>query len=499
KEIEKQWLHYEKDLATLSIFNDQERRLARALVWRRVSEIWRKSHVPEGSVLGRFAKKDDRDRLLECAEKCVELAPEHAFAYRALIEAFETLGDDPGAAKARRRLLQRFPDDAEAHSWLLAYYLLYDEPQKALAHAEHARKLQPLDESLRAAAAEARVALARQLALEDRFAEAREQFALAEQVFPPNKEDFTVLACRAVLEERAGDEEAAQQWRTRAGASLVEATPLTLALAAETRRYKLPVTRAKQWNDQWKKELKQKCNSETAGAMCRLMARRLVDGAEYVGRSGHISELKKYIRRCTRVKWREEDLRHVCRFLRELYESDPRDNPRLLEDCLDKGMRVFPQSPFFHFHRGELEVELGPFDCDRYLAHECFSKAAKYAENSPFPEDASILEDARKRLTFLGEVGMPTSPPFSFMDQFFESSYEDDDDDDWEEDEEPLSPEMFDHPAARELLELMAKKMGIDPNAALDAMTREDFERDGDPLPGPHPRKGASPHRSKRK
>lgn len=501
-DAERHWLRYEADLATLPLFSEQERALARALVWKRLTTELLREHANVEDILYGPADREITSKILSYAEKCAELAPEYAFSYRLLAKACDEVEEDDRAADAYVRLLAKFPEEFDALLWLMDYHQQGDDPEAALEYAERARKLRPLDDRLKLNTPYLRLALMRRLAVAKRFAEAREQYAIAESAVPAIREDFAVLARRALLEEKAGDLEAAEQWRSRAAELLVEPTPLWFVLAAETRRYKLPPARAKHWNDLWKKDLKKPCRSETAGAMCRVLENYLRADAVYVGRSGHITELKKYVRRCTRVKWREEDLRDVCEFLKQLEEFAQSDLSTL-EKFVVKGTALFPSSPYFHFERGRLEIDKGPIDCNRHLAHASFTKAAELAQKAPGVENEHILHQAREKLTFLGEVGLQSSYlDFGGFFDDFEDDFDDDDLDEWDDSPEgafPPMPELINNPEVREMIAAMARRFGVDPDLALDALERGELPPGVEIPPGSPPSQPPSRRKPKKK
>jgi tetratricopeptide (TPR) repeat protein len=493
------WLRYEKDLANLPAFNAQERRLARALVWRRVGDALLHDFgedQEQALIVGRQGDESPEE-VISFFEKCLELAPEHSFSYQALAHACEATGRLERAAETYEQLVERFPEDFDSLLWLANHFMRRDKPPRAIDYLQRARKLRPLDATLKMSLGYQHVSLARHEALAGRFEEGRRHFAEAATIYPPVNDDYTYLTKRSIFEEKAGDMEAAKRWQAQAREQIAEPAPVLLLEAVESRRYQLPASHGKALAEQWIKELKKKCRSETAGAMCQLLHGYLVAELEYTGRASHLAELIKYVERGSRVRWREEDLRHVCQFLDFVHKQKHGNVLATLEKYVKKGVRSFPQSAFFHFFLGELEFGKGPYQCNRRLAHDSFSRAVALSETPTDPAEAIVREAAQKRLTFLGAVGDAPPLPLNFYDDlpFLDDDYDDEYDDFDESDLQALGPQMAElaqNPAMRDLIAGMARSMGIDPDEAFDHIarrTQSDSQETGRSKPAKKPKR----------
>jgi hypothetical protein len=163
----------------------------------------------------------------------------------------------------------------------------------------------------------------------------------------------------------------------------------------------------------------------------------------------------------------------VCVFLQAVQSlgdefPDPTD---LLKRLVDKGRKRFPQEAAFHAIRAQLEIDRGPYRCDRRLAHRCFELARQCAQKSGRPEDALFAQVADEGLAFLEHAeemsSLPFGPPFAMEDM------EED-----EEEEAEDSPGITFHDIV-DTIRRMAKAMGVNPDHVL-----KDLEKGG--IPGPH-------------
>ncbi len=181
-----------------------------------------------------------RRDVIAAVEESLKLAPDHVESYRMLVEVHRECRDDHAMVAAANRLLARFPEEFGTVRLLARHFLNVGEPHKALPHVIQARRLKPLDESLRSLESSIRIALARQLAREGKFDEGRAEFALVEGLTPEDLRDYYYLARRAMLEYKAGQDAEGDRLVEQARATLVEPAPLWLAMAIEAVRYGMP-------------------------------------------------------------------------------------------------------------------------------------------------------------------------------------------------------------------------------------------------------------------
>ena len=91
-----------------------------------------------------------------------------------------------------------------------------------------------------------------------------------------------------------------------------------MVLAIESIRYVMSGATRGAYAELWAADLKKKCRSTTAGEMASALHDYLQAGVEYPGREDHVKQLTAYLKRTTRLKYRQIDIEHVCRFLRAM-------------------------------------------------------------------------------------------------------------------------------------------------------------------------------------
>jgi hypothetical protein len=211
-----------------------------------------------------------------------------------------------------------------------------------------------------------------------------------------------MVARKAALELKADCPAAARSLIEEAQEALPEPTALWLAMTIEAIRFDLPDKETWLYEKRWRDALKRRCRSETAGRLCELLHSHLAQAEPYDGCQEHTQDLRKYIRRCSRVKWQEEDLRHVCEFVRTV------EDEALLAKLVKRGLQTFPQAAFLHLHAGDLEIKKGPFLCDRDKATRYLEQAIQLGTASGDPRDLSYVEAAKEASSFLEDHEAPS-------------------------------------------------------------------------------------------
>jgi tetratricopeptide (TPR) repeat protein len=469
------WEKYLKDLETIPGLSDEERPLARALVWMHLGELHLDVVEIDEDESDDFDDDDfddedegddesgresdlawSRKQAITSIERSLELAPRHRPAYQLLVEAYEEWGDTEKLETARLRLVEAFPDDLDTLIALASSYSR-TKPERALEFVERARKLKPLDDDLQDMAFGIRVTLARSLALEKRWDEGRAQFDEAGRLLTSRQDVYLFLGRRAILETKAGHRELADRYEKEALALLAEPTPLWLLFHIESVRYKLTKAAQKHYEDLLKKDLKKKCASETAGAMASLLYAFLGTATDYPGRDQHVQAVAAYVSRTSRMKFRLEDLEHVCQFLAML----PKQR-KLFEKLVRRGLKDHPESPVFQMMGAGIEIEKGPFLMSPVVVRKHLDTALKQAEASSKSEYTRLIPRIKQMasligqltdgpLGFLGGFGGPPSGRSgpSFLDPFINLGDDEyDDDDDEFDDPRPGFPRMLPGPRA---------------------------------------------------
>lgn len=449
----KSWRRYLRDLESGCPVPGGESRQVQALVWRRIGEMC--AHLLEEDAHDGFGfspdelQREDLDYSAEAVaafEQSLRLDPTQRKTHEKLIDLYEELDEPARIVEAATRLLENFPDDVKTMERLVAHHMDYDEPDSALRFIDRIRKLQPLNTKIDSNEAWARMAMARHLALQGRWQEGREQFARLSTLPADVVEPYRLLARQAAFEFKAKQDAQAEAFMRKAETELAEPTPLWLALAIETARYKLPKALQKQFNQQFKTAAARKATTATASALAKVMIAYVVEDVRYPGRDTHVRETLRYLGRTTRLKYLEPELTKVCMFLQAADEEGP-----LLDKLALRGEKLFPNSPFFLNQAAVFELSKGPYDCDLQRAHALLEKALPLAQASQNPADAALIPVIKESLSKLQDIreamesmplppgGLPRSPAElqAMLADMMMNEYEDDDDDFFDDDPGP--------------------------------------------------------------
>ncbi len=414
------WTRYVADLGQCEALKAEERPLAQAIVLNRIAEIHLEELVAgsgEDHEFPDFDFDDDdtetgpdddmvstKEDVIESIERSLQLAPRYRPTYDMLLELGERTGDQEVIHRARKRILEVFPDDTQT---LVAFAKdLYerDDVAGAFDSITRARKLKPLDEDLIEIEVRIRTSLARRLALERRWDEGRAQFAAIEQLRPGALRSYAHLAWKAIFEIKASQRDAADRYEQAAATLVPEPAPLWLVFRVGSVLYKLTRATQKHYLDLWKMELKRKCRSETAGAMASFW----MSMAPYHGRESDTAELLKYLRRSTRLNYRLADLEQVCALL-----LDTKTAHKLVCQLAERGLKTYPNAVKLHLAvaTGWGQDSQGWRNAHKVRAH--LENALELAESSSQREDRELLPVIRRMLTVHTEL-MSQQPILDF-------------------------------------------------------------------------------------
>ena len=241
---------------------------------------------------------------------------------------------------AARRLLAKFPDDLDTLTLLAHHYTKNDDPAAALPLVEQARVLKPLDESLRELEWTIRVDLARSHALGKRWEQGRAEFVAAVNLVPDSKTKYHFLAQRVMFEAKAGERDLSNGYLEQAHACLNEPTPLWLALAIESIRYRMTKATKDGYTKLWESDLRLKRQGETGGLMAALLDGLWKAGVEYSGRATHIKKVAAYVGPGSRLKYRQIDIENICEFL-----GHTNQKAATIEKLVAVGLKQYPFRP----------------------------------------------------------------------------------------------------------------------------------------------------------
>jgi hypothetical protein len=226
------------------------------------------------------------------------------------------------------------------------------------------------------------------------------------------------------------------EYLEQARACLNEPTPLWLALAIESIRYRMTKATKDGYTKLWEADLRLKRQGETGGLMAALLDGLWKAGVEYTGRATHIKKVAAYVGPGSRLKYRQIDIENICEFL-----GHTNQNTATIQKLVAVGLKQFPRSALLNFRAAALETGKGLFG--GYRARQYLDTALKLAEASTDPKETALVDYIKKALTLLNEmdempIGFPSfrdgrpNIPFGAFTDFFEDWDEDDDDDEFE-------------------------------------------------------------------
>ena len=410
------WVKYVHDLETISAFSPAERVLAQAMVWNRVAMHYRGAADElenPGSPMGMltrlmFMDQADpvhcerlRKQAVDCLEKSLKLAPLHRPTYRILIDVHKDWKNGPKVEAAACRLLEKFPDDLETLELLLDSTFRQDRLDEAITYVERARALKPLDPALRDQEVGVRIGLARQCAVAGRWDKGREQFQAAEELDPDLRGQFFYLARKAIFEAKASRPDESDRFLKEAQAALPEPTPLWLVLTIESSRYRMTAVTTKAYLALWTEQLNKKCQSQTAGEMASSLCAYVGLDVDFPGRAEQIAQVLAYLKRTTRLKYRQIDIERVCDFLGHM---PGKKNEDLLSKLVKHGLKLYPGSAQLNFQAGLAALsKCSPPFIDPGVARHV-EKALQLAEESKLPRELKYLPAIKETLTLIKEL-----------------------------------------------------------------------------------------------
>jgi hypothetical protein len=407
------WIGYLDDLATLEVFDPSESPLAQAIVWNRVAELRRieldwLTEQPERAfppfarsrppVLAGTELSRARRGIVDALSRSLELAPRYLPSHRLLVEVYGEWDDTHNMGAAANRLLEVFPDDDETLTLMAVSCHARGDLAAALGFVQRARRLKPLDDSLRALEWTIRIGRAREAALASKWDDGRAEFAAAALLRPGDSRDYTVLVRRAIFELKAGETARSDEY-VRDAQSRTDAAALWLALLIESIRHELPASVAAGYNSRWEAELKKKYRSQAAGEMAAILHAFLGSDITYRGRPRHVEQLVAYLARGTRSKSRREDVEWIVEFLELVPGEDD-----LLERVVKAGVKRHPDSALLNLRAGVVEWSRRSMFGLGASGRRYLENALKLAEASTDPRVTARLEEIRAFLSVVHEL-----------------------------------------------------------------------------------------------
>ncbi|MEQ8787731.1 MAG: tetratricopeptide repeat protein [Pirellulaceae bacterium] len=383
--------------------------------------------------------------------KAIRSYPPLVEAYRELSSLHDRRGEPEKSAGAVRRLLEQSPDDYEAHAKLAQLYLELEDPAKSEPHIEAISRLRPRGLETRVLRWNHTLAMVRALTKAKQYEAARQELAKVAQAPPADVVGYVVPTIRAAIELKAGGEEAAQRHLDEALASVEEPTIVWMQMAVLAARMSLPVKTRKDFNERFKKALKKKPRSETAGGLAKIVRSFRANNYQYVGRATHQRLVHAYLKRTAKIRWQEADLKQVCMCL------DIGKDRVLRENLLERGMKRYRNSPYFTIHYAIQRLyEIGRLgeNHDVYQWHWELNELHRKVDRAmaearqASPLDESLIGDGQRALASIEQAQalLRRPRPFYFHplgeveDEYDEE--DDDDDDDVYAGDPPAPAEM---------------------------------------------------------
>lgn len=393
-----------------------EVRQLQALIWRRIGETWANlAYDPAFDLFSPRMSREEREEADELGAEAIDAYktslqydPAQRATYDRLLELAIKSEQPQLIISTLQDMLKVFPDDAVALRRLVVTYQKNNQPEEVLSHLERLRGLTPLDASLGAVEAWARCFIAREHALKKVWDTGRAELDRVESSLLEHIPLMWLLPRRAAFEFKAGETERAEAYVAQAYATHPVRAVTSLLLAVESVRYKLSKPLQKRFNADFKAALVPKASGEIAGGLAAVIREYIESGVDYTGRAAHLQDIIRYIRRTTRAKYQESELRQVCQLLQtQEYEQ------KLLETFSVRGLRNYPKSPFFLKWDIQATLHSGPFSFDPQALQKKADKLLALAEASQHPEDIEALPEIKSIVASARDlVEMRKSTPF---------------------------------------------------------------------------------------
>ena len=428
------WQRYEHDLRENPMHwpADQLTR-ARALVWLRMAH--NAADVADGppSIMP-FDFMDEKPRkrrplnpsVEQCFQHSIDLAPDQVDAYVDLVNHLLGQNQKSKAEKAVRKLLQRFPNHGQSLE-VLAELRKDADPAEALELYGRALQANPLEPRLRSKICEAHLVAACQDAAQSRFVEARQHLDEA-ATLGDNLAPGRLLAVRAVIAYKAGQNEEAETLRAQANAAAGLPLLVTFLVLGEAVRLKLD----RSLKARFEKEFKEGIDCATPSAadaalLARFVAMLLMRGLDYHGMKTHVKKVVAYLERVKPHEANESQWMAIAVALGEMGVGI-----RILRRIARTGQGLFPKSPVFRIMEvNALLLRGNPKPGDFYPLQQLLAEAEQLARDMPPGEQRdhylTLTAELMKRVNMLNPFAAMMDGAFG---SFFDGANDDDDEDD---------------------------------------------------------------------
>jgi len=431
------WRKYQESLAeSPSAWPKEQVERVRALIWCRMGD--NAANVPDPDEipdLPHFLRNHpDRPKPLrppaaECYENSLELAPDRLKTYESLVQYHVDRGDDPRAARAAERLLERFPDHAPTLQQLGEIRLRGQEYSEAVRLFLQALKAKPLDHGLRHHTGYAYLCNARSLAEAGSFDEARAGYQAA-LTYGDGEDRASALCKWAACELKAGDERRAKELLKEAEALAGDPLPIAYSMLIEATRLQLPQALKTRFNKQFNACLANPVSARAAVAIACTAAAQSAAEVTYRGQKTHEKKVLVYLEQALKVQLSAADLKAISVALLSMRALT------LLRKFTKRGRSLFPANPHFPLLEAESYFTQGPAQCPLWKVRPLLDQAAKLGKELPEGDERkNMLELIEDRRQMLGANGMFSGFPgmdmlneiFGFQPDYEDMNFDDDD------------------------------------------------------------------------
>ncbi len=427
----KYWRLFVRDLEKGTPVPLGESRQVQSLVWNRIGKLTADMAVnSDDDSFDDYDDEDDDDgsdepneqtmkfraEAVDAYERSIRLEPKRGKTYQALADLYTAWDQFDAVLKTLESWHAALPEDIDVLTLLIDIYVKRNDPAKTLSHIEYLRRIKPLDTATSQQEVWARYGIARTMAFANQWAEGRTELDRVEQILKGDPTYYRFLTKRVAFEFKAGDAALAENYLAEARTLRTDAAPLALALAIEMARYELPKAIRMRFEWEFQSAIKAKADGETAGAIAEIVLGVLVYNVEYPDRTAHIEDFVAYIKKTTRIKYRERDIAIVYQLLVRLEEE------KLRISMLKRGLKLFPNSPMFIYREVESEIDKGPAAFKPQQFTKKLQKALDLAKASQSPSDAALVPMIQEKLAEVQDFddgmagmglprgGLPTSP-----------------------------------------------------------------------------------------
>jgi tetratricopeptide (TPR) repeat protein len=407
----------------------------RALVWQHMGE--NAAAVPEERQSRGFgfdpAPRPLQPSAEECYRKSLELAPDRLAAHLALVHYHLGRGKAAKALQAGKRLLQQFPEHAEALEVVGDLSIHKQDYSQALGFLQRALTANPLNGRLRIKLALAHAGNGARLAEAGDFAAARAAFAAGVALREPGHR-APLLCQSAACEFLAGAADDAERFLQQARAEQGHDVAIAFSMLVNAIRLKLGKALKSRFDSEFNTLLQAPPSPAAGAALAAHTAALKIGGVKYTGQKTHEKKVVAYLERLRAAKFSELQLQQLCVALQDLGAN------KVLKSYFQVGQERFPSNPQFFLAQIDFLLEQSPTRFRPWEVEQLMKKVQALAAQAPPDQRQALLQavadreqELRERSPFFGLMGshlvhdpFDDGPDYEFADDDDDSDYWDD-------------------------------------------------------------------------